>query len=315
MNVLAVDLGGSHVTCALLCGTVSGARVLKRESMNVSNGASFGTVLPEIEASLRRLLEEARPNVECRGIGFGFCGLVDPRRSRILSTNGKYDDACDIDLNEWALGAFGLPLRLENDARLALLGERMAGAARGFDDIVMITLGTGVGGAAMIGGELLHGKHFQAGCLGGHFVVNCRGRRCTCGNIGCIEAEASSWSLPLICREHPQFASSALAALPEVTFEALFQLAATDRCAMEIRDACIDTWAAGCVTMIHAYDPEVLIVGGGLMKSADQILPRLQTHIEKYAWTPWGTVKVRAAELSDSASLIGAIPLFERGSR
>jgi glucokinase len=84
---------------------------------------------------------------------------------------------------------------------------------------------------------------------------------------------------------------------------------------MEIRDACIDTWAAGCVTMIHAYDPEVLIVGGGLMKSADQILPRLQTHIEKYAWTPWGTVKVRAAELSDSASLIGAIPLFERGSR
>src|SRR6185437_1411115 len=315
MNVLAVDLGGSHVSCAWVTGTVSGTQILKRESMKVSNGAGFRTVLPVIEASLRRLLEDAPAKVECRGIGFGFCGLVDPRRSRILSTNGKYDDACDIDLNDWALAAFGLPLRLENDARLALLGERFAGAARGFDDIVMITLGTGVGGAAMIGGELLHGKHFQAGCLGGHFVVNRQGRACTCGNIGCIEAEASSWSLPLICREHPRFASSALAALPEITFEALFRLAATDRCAMDVRDACIETWAAGCVTMIHAYDPEVLIVGGGLMNSAEEILPRLQMHIEKYAWTPWGTVKVRAAELSGAASLIGAIPLFDRGSR
>lgn len=311
MNVLAVDLGGSHATCAW----VSGDLILKRESIVISNSASFRTVLPEIEVSLRRLFEEPPPKIECCGIGFGFCGLVDPRRSRILSTNGKYDDACDIDLNNWAHGAFGLPLRLENDARLALFGERFAGAARGFDDIVMITLGTGVGGAAMIKGELLHGKHFQAGCLGGHFVVNRQGRTCTCGNIGCIEAEASSWSLPLICREHPQFASSALATLPEITFEALFRLAATDKCAREVRDACIETWAAGCVTMIHAYDPEILIVGGGLMKSSDQILPRLQAHIEKHAWTPWGTVKVRAAALSDRAPLIGAIPLFERGPR
>ncbi len=77
---------------------------------------------------------------------------------------------------------------------MALLGERYAGAGRGFDDIVMTTLGTGIGGAAMIGGKLLRGKHAQAGCLGGHIPVKFGGRQCTCGAIGCAEAEASGWS-------------------------------------------------------------------------------------------------------------------------
>jgi len=74
---------------------------------------------------------------------------------------------------------------------MALLGERHAGAAAGCDDVVMVTLGTGVGGAAMIGGRLLRGRHFQAGCLGGHLPVRFDGRRCICGAVGCVETEAS----------------------------------------------------------------------------------------------------------------------------
>ena len=98
-------------------------------------------------------------------------------RRRILSTSSKYDDGPEIDLVAWARAELDLPLRLENDARTALLGERYAGAGQGCDDIVMMTFGTGIGGAAMIGGRLLHGKHFQAGCLGGHFAADYRGRR------------------------------------------------------------------------------------------------------------------------------------------
>lgn len=309
MTVLAVDFGGSHVTCAL----VENTSILRRETIPVGKGAALRTVLPEVEASLHRLREKASEGAGCAGIGMGFCGLVDPVRSRIISTNGKYDDGRGMDWAGWAEREFSLPLRLENDARLALLGEAVAGAARGFDDAVMMTLGTGVGGAAMIGGKLLHGKHFQAGCLGGHFVVNRNGRLCTCGNKGCVEAEASSWSLPLVAREHPAFAASALTKLPEITFEALFRLAAEgDGCAMSIRDECIATWAAGCISLIHAYDPEVVVLGGGLMRSADQILPRLGVDVEKHAWTPWGKVDVRAAELGEDASLIGAAALFER---
>jgi glucokinase len=176
----------------------------------------------------------------------------------------------------------------------------------------MLTFGTGVGGAAMIEGKLLHGKHFQAGCLGGHLGANYKGRTCSCGNVGCVEAEASSWSLPAICAAHPQFDKSVLAGLPVINFELLFQIAAQgDPCARAVRDACIEVWAAGAVSMIHAYDPEVVILGGAVMNSAQDILPPIAAYIDRHAWTPWGKVMTRAAALADRASLIGAVPLFE----
>ena len=105
-----------------------------------------------------------------------------------------------------AITSSDLRFAIENDARMALLGERHAGAAAGCDNVVMITLGTGIGGAAMIEGKLLRGKHAQAGCLGGHLPAKVGGRQCTCGAIGCLEAEASGWALPLWRPEWKGFA-------------------------------------------------------------------------------------------------------------
>jgi glucokinase len=203
-------------------------------------------------------------------------------------------------------------LRVENDARLALLGERYAGAARGFDDVVMMTLGTGIGGVAMVEGRLLRGKHYQAGVLGGHLPAAFDGRPCTCGAVGCVEAEASTWSLPRVAREAPGFAASALARAEAIDFEALFACAAAgDRVAVEVRDRCLRVWAAGAVGMIHAWDPEVLVVGGGVMRDAGAVLPFLEAQVHAHAWTPWGKVAVRAAALGDRAALLGAVPLLE----
>ncbi|MGD0498005.1 MAG: ROK family protein [Bryobacteraceae bacterium] len=310
-SALAVDLGGQHASCAL----VSGKRVLASESIPLDARAGLAAALPLLAESLRGLLDRAPAGAgPCAGIGFSFCGLVDPRRCRILSTNAKYDDAPGIDLAAWAGAEMGLPLRLENDARTALLGERYAGAAQGFDDVVMMTLGTGIGGTAMIEGRLLHGKHFQAGCLGGHLGVDYRGRQCTCGNVGCMEAQASGWSLPLVCSAHPLYSDSALAALPRIGFEELFRLAASgDACACEVRDECLRVWSAGAVSLIHAYDPEVLVLGGGAMGAAGQILPAMRAYVERRAWTPWGKVEIRAAALGNQASLLGAIPLLDAG--
>ncbi len=307
--MLAVDLGGSHATCAL----VSGREVLASEDVRLDRRAGLASALRLLVDPLRALRDRIPPGMgPCKGIGFSFCGLVDSARSRILATNEKYDDAPRIDLVEWARGELGLPLKLENDARTALLGERHAGAAEGFDDIVMMTFGTGIGGAAMIEGRLLRGKHFQAGCLGGHLEVDYRGRTCSCGNVGCVEAEASTWSLPQICAAHPLFPGSHLAVLPNVGFEDLFRLAAAgDRCAAAVRDSCIRVWSAGAVTLIHAYDPEVLVLGGGVMTAADQILPPMREYVKRHAWTPWGNVEIRPAALGNRASLLGAIPLVE----
>jgi glucokinase len=196
---------------------------------------------------------------------------------------------------------------------MALLGESYAGAASGFTDVVMMTLGTGIGGVAMIEGKLLRGKHAQAGCLGGHTPAVFNGRPCTCGAIGCAEAEASGWSLPMIIKDWPAATDSALSRYSNVGFKELFEEAARgDTVAVAIRDRCLNVWAATAVGLVHAYDPEMIVIGGGVMKSADAIIPHIESYVHKYAWTPWGKVQVRASELGNSAVLMGAIPLLSQ---
>ncbi len=244
-------------------------------------------------------------------MALGFCGLADARIGRVVSTNKKYEDAPSIDFDAWCRQEFGLRFVIENDARMALLGERHAGAARGCDNVVMITLGTGIGGAAMIEGKLLRGKHAQAGCLGGHLPARVGGRPCTCGAIGCLEAEASGWSLPFLASEWRGFSASKLAGQENIDFKMLFKLAdAGDRVAVEILDYCLKVWATGAVGLIHAYDPERIVIGGGVMRSAAVIIPHIQAYVNQHAWTPWGKVEIVAAQLGNDAGLFGAIPLL-----
>jgi glucokinase len=269
-------------------------------------------VLPAIEAVFRKLIKRHSLGFkDFAGIAIGFAGLVDSRTGRVLSTNGKYDDAKTIDLAAWTRGTFGLCFRIENDARMALLGESYGGAARGCSDVVMMTLGTGIGGVAMIEGKLLRGKHSQAGCLGGHIPVLFDGRLCTCGAIGCAEAEASGWALPGIVKDWPGASKSALSKYANIGFKELFQEAANgDKVALAVRDRCLKVWAADAVGLIHAYDPELIVIGGGVMERADVIIPAIESHVQKHSWTPWGKVQVKQAELSNNAAVVGAVPLL-----
>jgi glucokinase len=308
-RAIAIDIGGAHAACAVVesVATFATARVA------IQDASSIETHLPAVADAVRRVLERSGTAAsDCVGVALSFPGIVDSGAGRILSTpQGKYADARELDLALWCRTEFSLPLRIENDARMALLGERFAGAARGCDDIVMMTLGTGVGAAAMVEGRLIRGKHFQGGCLGGHLPVVWNGRQCICGNVGCVEAEASTWALPEICACWPQYAESALAREPRIDFETLFRCAREgDAAAGQIRERCVRIWAAGIVGLIHAYDPERVLLGGAVMGSADDILPTVREHVRAHAWTPWGEVEICAGELGSDAALLGAIPLL-----
>jgi glucokinase len=307
MKVLAIDFGGTHAAC----GLVEDRTLLASETFD-ANRASLASVLPTVAATFQKLVQrESLALQDFSGIAAGFAGIVDSRIGRIVGTNAKYEDGPQIDLNAWSLQALGLPMRIENDARMALLGEAFAGAANGFTDVVMMTLGTGIGGVAMIEGKLLRGKHAQAGCLGGHIPVLFTGRTCTCGAIGCAEAEASGWSLPLVVKDWPGIAQSALAKYSNIGFKELFEESARgDGIAVAIRDRCLNVWAVDAVGLVHAYDPEIILIGGGVMKSAKVIIPYVEQYVHKHAWTPWGKVQVRAAALGNNAGLLGAVPLF-----
>jgi len=301
---IAIDLGGTIIKIGLL----KSGQLIDRKEVLARSQSGLKSQLVELESTIDQLLKNHQISKEdVMGVGFSFPGQVNSSRNTIISTNKKYDDGPDTDLVGWARQKWNWPLFAENDARMALLGEWQAGAGKDCDDLTMITLGTGIGSAVLMNGQLLKGKHFQAGNLGGHFVVNHKGTPCTCGGVGCVEAEASSWRLPSLLKDHPGFSTSSMNKVEDPDFKALFFHAQyNDQVAIEVLEHCLSAWSAAIISMIHAFDPEMVILGGGIMKSAEVILPALQKKVSKYAWTPWGKVKVVIALHPDSAALYGA---------
>ncbi len=313
MKVFSLDMGGTHIGCAV----VEDDRLLASGEISFTGAQSLRALLPVIEQELRRLTHslDMKPS-DTAGLAIGFPGIVDFRTSTILSDIGKYADAQSIDIGEWCQSALGIPMAIENDARMALLGEHYVGAAVGQDDVVMLTLGTGIGGTVMMEGRLLRGAHAHAGSIGGHFVVDFNGRHCKCGGIGCAEAEASGATLPDIARRWKGFAESSLNNGGPANFKMLFSEAAKgDQVAIEIRERCLHVWAANVVTNVLAYDPEIVVIGGGVMQSANVIIPYIQNYLDTYSWVVWGKPRVLAAKLGNNAALLGGVPLLMEAAK
>lgn len=309
MNIVAIDLGGSHAACAV----VKNGAILASRNLPVDGRDSLASLLPRLRNTLDELLSGIPVNRgNCSGLVLGFCGIVSVREKRVIATNGKFLDAPELDLDSWCAKKFGLPFLIENDARLALLGEHAFGAAQGAQDAVMITLGTGIGGAALLGNQLLQSKGGLAGTIGGHLPVVLGGRLCSCGNLGCADAEASTASLGEIYRQFAGGIEGALSSNNRFGFAELFEAAeACDQAAIAALDHCLNVWSALTVALIHAYDPEVVVFGGSVLKRAANIMPRLQEYVNTHAWTPGRVVQLRPAALGSNAALLGAIPLIE----
>lgn len=301
MAVIALDLGGTRIKFGLI------EHGILRASANVEVPSSehFSAVLPIIEGQVAKMMEETS-SARLDGIGMAFPTIVDSDRMRLLYKYVKYNDANDLDLRAWAKATWGAGLVMENDARAALLGEWQQGAGQGTDNLIMVTIGTGVGSAALINGRLLKGSHYLAGNLGGHQNIRFDGVTCNCGNVGCLESEASSWALPDILKRDPRYAESTFAKGEKHDFESVFRLAANgDAFALSVRDRCMEVWAAGILNLIYAYDPERVVIGGGVMHSADIILPFIQNKINHASWLPENAVEVVAAHKPDWAGVLG----------
>lgn len=303
MYSIAVDLGGTVVKI----GLVGRGKILEHVELDSHLSLGLAPNLPRIREGMETLMRRhAIAASQLEGIGLAFPGLVDPEHNRIISTNEKYDDACALDLSRWVKENWNLPLYMDNDARLAVLGEWMYGAAKGKKNVVMMTIGTGIGTGVILDGRLVYGTHFQAGSLGGHFTLDYRGRRCSCGNKGCAEALASSFFLSRIIREHPRLPESFKRMADTLDFKQIFRQAGEgNEEALLIRNECMDVWSAAVVTYIHAYDPEIVILGGGVMKSGEVILPYIQERVDRYAWCPSEKVKIAGSLLSEQAALLG----------
>jgi len=309
VNILTADIGGTRIKLGCV-------RILNAQNPAGADGSAASAdqsatlsatkIIPaESQRGLAPHLEkiadawrELDPHREAVALGVSFPSITVG--SRITTSFGKYEDAPDLDLADWAKRTLGLPLTLENDSRAAAVGEWRYGAGRGCDDLVMVTLGTGIGTCPIIAGVPLRGRHGQAGILGGHLAIPEGRTRCSCGSIGCGEAASATATLAQRAGSRTELAD----------YEAVFRAAAEgDDTAVQLRDQALRSWGEVAVNLIHGYDPERLILGGGVMGSAATIVPAVQQWVDQHACTPWGRVEVMAAQLGDTAGMLGVAHL------
>lgn len=305
---IGIDLGGTIIKL----GVVRDGKVLATSRIDADSQGGLERKLPLIGNEIDTLICRCGLSADdLAGVAMAFPGIVDFKNRKAASTNAKYDDAPTLDMESWVKERFGVPFIMDNDARMAMIGEWKNGAGKGAGNMVMMTIGTGIGTGAVVDSRPLYGRNWCAGSLGGHLTLDYKGRRCTCGNIGCVEAHSASFFLPQIVGENENLSEDFRKDPENFTYKSLFdKYRSGDMEAAVVLKECMDVWAAAIVNYIHAYDPEVVVIGGGIMKSADIILPYLQERVNALAWCPEGEVRIVAAETGDDAALLAVEHYF-----
>jgi len=232
-----------------------------------------------------------RAEAPVRGIGVGCKGIIDAGSTRVKSSPGDLNFLEGQLLSE-AIGAGDLPVCAENDARVALIGEVLWGAARGRRNVVMLTLGTGVGGAVLVDGVILHGVNGAAGHLG-HTTIDPRGGLCICGNYGCLETHFSSRAIESDYWAHIHRAAPTKLSITSTgelpSSEAIFRVAAAgDECARYVVDRALEYLGAALVSFLHTFDPEIFILGGNIVAAGPQLIVPIQDRVARRTKTLLG---------------------------
>jgi glucokinase len=306
--VLGIDIGSNQTRAGMV--DQEGAILASR---TIQTPADLDTFLPSLQDAIRWLVESTElPS----GVGVGCKGTIDPDSTRIESLRGPLHFLQGLRLADIVGLPLEVPVFADNDARVSLAGEMVWGAARGRENVLMLTLGNGVGGAALVNGRVLRGRSGVAGNMG-HLTVNPHGAICACGNRGCLETvfsaraiEAEAWAavhrgcdsvLTRLFREQPQLASC----------RTVFQAAREgDALAVAIVSRAIYNLGAALAGLLHIFDPEVVILGGQVADAGTDLLVPLQEEVWSRSRGLLGRdVPIVEQQVADKSGIIGAAGL------
>lgn len=309
---IGLDLGGTFLKAGLVDEAGS---ILSK--ISVSSKAEVG---PEalagvmVETSRKLAGDHGIEISKVQGVGIGAPGMMD-YDAGVICAAPNLKGVKNTPIVEMVSKPLGVPAILENDANVAAFGEFWAGAAKGsaIQHMVMLTLGTGIGSGIIINGKLLHGG-FNFGGEGGHIIVQPGGRLCGCGQHGCVEAYSSASNTAVRATERLESTPDAsslrdvLAAKKQITSEDVFDAAkAGDAVAMEIVDETTRYLALACVSICSILDPQVIVLGGGMIAAGDILFEKVRRHFKDSRWTLLpAEVKIEQAQLGNDAGLIGA---------
>lgn len=292
---LGVDIGGTAVKLGLVD---THGRVLARAEESVSFDGYKTPILDTVTGAAARFL--AGQSITPAGVGVSATGQIDSVQGVVAGTCGSLPGWDDAPIRTTLEKALSLPVTVANDANCMVLGEVWVGAARGCTDVIGITIGTGVGGGILTGGRLLEGTRGLGGEIG-HYRTHVRhGMACTCGAVGCWERYASTTALVRAAKaRNPAWNSG----------RAVFAAAeAGDREVQLLLDDWIEEIAQGLAGLVHIFNPQRILVGGGVSAQTDLLIRPLADKVQASVMPAFRQgLDLRAAALHNDAGLVGAV--------
>jgi len=308
---LGIDLGGTKVALALVAadGTI-------RHRCRVETEADAGAdrVIEDITRAGKELVDKA--DDELTAIGAGVAGQVDSHAG-IVRTTPNLEGWDDVPLAERLENAFGVPAAITNDLNAITLGEQAHGAGKGYDDLVVVFVGTGVGGGVITGGRLVEGTGGYAGEIG-HTTLIADGRDCTCRSRGCLEAYVGGWAIAARARDAAREDEAAgkelvrlggsIGSIEEITAETVDRAAtAGDPLARRLIEETGRLLGFGLVSVIHTFNPRRVVLGGGVIDGMPDLVPTATEVVQENAMKVFlENLEIAPAALGDDAGVIGA---------
>ncbi len=309
--VVGVDVGGTN----LVAGTVAedGSEILGVVAEPTMSAQGADAVISRIVKLAKASIAESGKKVE--GVGIGSPGPLNTKTGIVLLTPNL--GWTNMPLRDRVGAGLGLSATLDNDANCAIFGEWWRGAARGSKYVIGLTLGTGIGGGIVIDGQIYHGVTDVAGEFG-HVTIDANGRRCKCGNYGCIEAYASG---PAIAERAIEGIASGVETslsqyvkgdLSKLTAQIVYEAASDgDEWALEVVRETASLLGAAVAGFLNIFNPEVVVICGGVTQAGDKLFQPLRSEVKRRAFKPaWEACRIVPGALTGTAGVFGAAAVF-----
>lgn len=302
-----IDVGGTSVKCGLF---QTDGVLLEKWEIPTRTENQGENILPDVAETIKNKIQERGIDKEdVAGVGIGIPGPI----------NGKGEAACAVNLY-WGFKPVaqelseltGLNAKAGNDANVAALGEAWKGAAAGAQNVILATLGTGVGGGIIVDGKIVAGHHGAGGEIGHANMNHEESERCNCGNQGCLEQYASATGIVRVAREvlASSEENSTLRELEEITAkDVLDAFKAGDAAAVRTMEKVGDKLGGALAIFAAVVDPETIVIGGGVSKAGQPLIDCIQKYYKKYAFSLCKDTPIVIASLGNDAGIYGAAKL------
>ena len=306
MKYLGIDIGGTSVKLGLVTDK---GKILASDNYEVAFDNYKTPIFETVKKSIERFLKDNSINKnELMGIGVSATGQVNSNTGVIVGVGGNIKNWCNTEIKKELEEIYNLKTTVINDANSMVIGEQWIGKAKNYKNIIGITIGTGVGGGIIVNSNVLLGNIGIAGELG-HFSINSNGKVCTCGNIGCYEQYASMTALIKNVKEKYSDIGNLSISKDEINGKYIFDELEKGNKELEyVVINWIEDIGKGLVSLAHIFNPEIIIIGGAVSKQEKLFIKPVRNYVLSHVMQKFGeNLKVEAAELENSAGLVGAV--------